>query len=248
MPRRRGAMNPQEYDLMYRVEDDHWWYVGMRAISGAMLAERLGGTRPARILDAGCGTGRNVLELDRLGEATGIDLSPRAIELSTRRSLRRLARASVGQLPFAAGTFDLVTAFDVLCHGAVLDERASLREFWRVLRPGGWLLLHLPAYAWLKSPHDRAVHNDRRYSTGDVRAMLNGAGFSIERMTYANTLLFPVPATTRSHQPVTCRPRLVGPRMTCKTGHDQPRDVVRRLLLWRGVGRIESLDACAGQP
>ncbi len=221
-------MNPQEYDLMYRVEDDHWWYVGMRAISGAMLAERLGGTRPARILDAGCGTGRNVLELDRLGEATGIDLSPRAIELSTRRSLRRLARASVGQLPFAAGTFDLVTAFDVLCHGAVLDERASLREFWRVLRPGGWLLLHLPAYAWLKSPHDRAVHNDRRYSTGDVRAMLNGAGFSIERMTYANTLLFPLAALKR----LADRARPGGDRPSdLKTGFGFMGSVFRTILL-----------------
>ncbi len=190
-------MNPQEYDLMYRVEDDHWWYVGMRAISCAMLVDHVGEVAAPRILDAGCGTGRNVLELGRLGETTGIDVSPRAIELSAKRGLKRLARASVVQLPFADGTFDIVTSFDVLCHSAVPNEAVSLREFGRVLRPRGWLLLHLPAYAWLRSPHDRAVDNERRYAAVDVRRMLGAAGFSVERMTYANTLLFPLAALKR---------------------------------------------------
>ena len=190
-------MNPREYDLMYRVEDDHWWYVGMRAISWAMLVDRVRDLPAPRILDAGCGTGRNVLALGRLGETTGIDLSPRAIELSAKRGLKRLARASVAQLPFADGTFDIVTAFDVLCHEAVPDEAAALREFGRVLRPRGWLLVHLPAHAWLKSPHDRAVHNERRYAAADVRAMLRAAGFAVERMTYANTVLFPLAALKR---------------------------------------------------
>jgi len=190
-------MNADEYDLMYRVEDDHWWYAGMRAISGAILAGPAGGIPPARILDAGCGTGRNALELSKLGEVTGIDLSPRAIRLCTERGLTRLARASVGDMPFAGETFDLVTAFDVLCHAAVVDERATLQEFWRVLRPGGRLLLHLPAYAWLKSTHDQAVHNERRYAAPDVRAMLRAAGFTVVRLTYANTLLFPLAALKR---------------------------------------------------
>lgn len=190
-------MNADEYDLMYRVEDDHWWYAGMRAISGAILAEPGGGVRSARILDAGCGTGRNALELAKLGEVTGIDLSSRAIRLCTARGLTRIARASVGDIPFAGETFDLVTAFDVLCHAAVVDERATLQEFWRVLRPGGRLLLHLPAYAWLKSTHDQAVHNERRYAASDVRAMLRAAGFTVVRLTYANTLLFPLAALKR---------------------------------------------------
>jgi SAM-dependent methyltransferase len=190
-------MNANEYDLMYRVEDDHWWYTGMRAISGAVLAGDGADSGTARILDAGCGTGRNAVELGRLGQVTGIDLSPRAIHLCTARGLERLARASVAQLPFAGETFDLVTAFDVLCHAAVRDEHATLREFWRVLRPGGRLLVHLPAYGWLTSRHDRAVHNERRYAASKVRTLLEATRFTVVRMTYANTLLFPLAALRR---------------------------------------------------
>jgi SAM-dependent methyltransferase len=190
-------MNTEEYDLMYRVEDSHWWYAGMRAISGAVLAGDGvdGGT--ARILDAGCGTGRNAVELGRLGQVTGVDLSSRAIHLCTVRGLTRLARASVAQLPFGDETFDLVTSFDVLCHAAVRDEHATLREFWRVLRPEGRLLVHLPAYGWLKSRHDHAVQNERRYAAAEVRSLLDATRFTIVRMTYANTLLFPLAAVRR---------------------------------------------------
>jgi SAM-dependent methyltransferase len=187
-------MKPEEYELMYRVEDHHWWYAGMRAISAAMLAEV--GT-PSRILDAGCGTGRNVVELDKLGRAVGVDLSAVPLRLAARRGLTRLARASIGALPFADETFDAVTAFDVLCHGAVLDERAALRELRRVVRPGGHVLLHLPAYPWLRSRHDAAVENVRRYSAGGVRALLADAGLTVRRLTFANTLLFPLAAAKR---------------------------------------------------
>lgn len=187
-------MKPEEYERMYRVEDHHWWYAGMRAISAAMLADV--GT-PARILDAGCGTGRNAVELEKLGRTVGVDVSPVPLALAARRGLTRLARASVGALPFADGTFDVVTSFDVLCHGAVTDERAALRELRRVLRPGGWLLLHLPAYHWLQSVHDRAVENVRRYSAREARALLADAGFRVRRLTFANTVLFPLAAAKR---------------------------------------------------
>ena len=169
----------------------------LRAIGAAILADVAHGGAPARILDAGSGTGRNVVELDKLGCAVGIEVSAHAIALSARRGLTRLARVSIGQFPFADGAFDGVTAFDVLCHSAVEDDRGTVREFRRVLRPGGWLPLHLPAYAWLASRHDRAVQNVRRYAAGQVRATLSGSGFAVERLTFANTLLFPLAALKR---------------------------------------------------
>jgi len=187
-------MKAEEYELMYRVEDHHWWYAGMRAISAALLADV--GT-PARILDAGCGTGRNVVELEKLGRAVGVDVSAVPLRLAARRGLTRLAQASISALPFADGTFDVVTAFDVLCHSAVADERAALREVRRVVRPGGWVLLHLPAYPWLRSRHDAAVDNVRRYSAGGVRTLLSDAGLTVRRLTFANTVLFPLAAAKR---------------------------------------------------
>jgi len=187
-------MKAEEYERMYHVEDHHWWYAGMRAVSAAMLADV--GT-PTRILDAGCGTGRNVVELEKLGRTVGVDVSAVPLGLAARRGLTRLAQASIGALPFADRTFDVVTSFDVLCHGAVTDEGAALRELRRVLRPGGWLLLHLPAYPWLQSAHDRAVDNVRRYSARDVRALLADAGFRLWRLTFANTVLFPLAAAKR---------------------------------------------------
>ena len=187
-------MKAEEYERMFGVEDHHWWYAGMRAISAAMLADV--GT-PARILDAGCGTGRNAVELEKLACTVGVDVSAVPLRLAARRGLTRLAQASIGALPFADGTFDVVTAFDVLCHGAVVDERAALHEIRRVLRPGGYVLLHLPAYPWLTSQHDRAVDNVRRYSAGGVRALLGDAGLGIRRLTFANTFLFPLAAAKR---------------------------------------------------
>ena len=187
-------MKAEEYELMYRVEDHHWWYAGMRAISAAMLADV--GT-PARILDVGCGTGRNAIELEKLGSTVGLDVSAVPLGFAARRGLTRLVQASIGALPFANGTFDVVTAFDVLCHGSVVDERAALRELRRVVRPGGWVLLHLPAYPWLRSRHDAAVENVRRYSAAGVRALLADAGLPVRRLTFANTVLFPLAAAKR---------------------------------------------------
>jgi SAM-dependent methyltransferase len=100
-------------------------------------------------------------------------------------------------LPFADDSFDLVTSFDVLYHRAVPDEAPALAEARRVLRPGGRLLIRLPAYEWLRSRHDRHVHTRRRYTASEVRSLLESAGFFVERCSYVLSLLFPLPATAR---------------------------------------------------
>ena len=182
---------------MAAVELRHWWYGGMRAISAALLDPLYEGRAGLRILDAGCGTGGDARYLGRYGEVVGLDLAPEAAELVGAQLPGRFARGSVLALPFADGSFDLVTSFDVLYHHGVPDEAPALAEARRVLRPGGRLLVRLPAYEWLRSRHDRQVHTRRRYTAGEARRMLEAAGFHVERATYALSLLFPLPAASR---------------------------------------------------
>jgi SAM-dependent methyltransferase len=190
-------MERSEYAVMAAVEDRHWWYGGMRAIAAAVLDEVYGGRRDLRILDAGCGTAGNVRFLRRYGTVVGIDLASDALDLGGPRAPGALARASVLDIPFASASFDLVTSFDVLYHRAVPDEDRALDETWRVLRPGGRLLIRLPAYEFLRSKHDRAVHTRRRYTIGQARGLLQARTFAIERCSYINSLLFPLPLAQR---------------------------------------------------
>jgi len=190
-------MEPSEYHAIHRVEDHHWWYTGMRAITTALLESIYPDRRDLRILDAGCGTGGAMTYLARFGHVTGCDVSALALELGRTRGLASLGQASVTALPFAPASFDLVTSFDVLYHRAVGDPRVALRQFRRVLRPGGRVLLRLPALDWLRGGHDVVIHTARRFTTGGVAEALGDAGFAVERLTYANSLLFPLAVARR---------------------------------------------------
>jgi len=184
---------------MYRVEDTHWWYLGMERITRSLVERALPPdreTRSLKILDAGCGTGAVMKYLARYGAVTGFDFAAEALKFSRRRGHVRLAQASVTDLPFADHQFDLVVSFDVLCEIGVADGQ-SLREFARVLKPGGVVLLRLPAYAWLRGRHDVAVHLAHRYTRGEVAAKLRANGLTPEHTSYANTFLFPVAAAKR---------------------------------------------------
>jgi SAM-dependent methyltransferase len=185
-------MERAEYLVMAAVEGHHWWYGGMRAITASMLDSVYAGQRDLQILDAGCGSGGNLRFLRRYGSVIGIDLATEALALGRESLQNDMARASVLAIPFANASFDLVTSFDVLYHRAVPDERAALSEARRVLRPGGRLLLRLPAYQFLLRRHYREVHTRRRYTADHVRALLQSSGFVIERSSYINTVLFPL--------------------------------------------------------
>jgi SAM-dependent methyltransferase len=191
-------VNREEYERMFRVEQAHWWYVGMRAIAFALLDGALAGPRAGdrRILDAGCGTGANLVELQARGRAFGIDVSPDALALCRSRGVR-VARAGVLQLPFADGSFDCVTSFDVLYHRWVADDLAAAREMVRVLRPGGWLLVRVPALGALWGAHDEAVHSRHRYTRDELSRLLRAAGAPPQRVSYANSLLLPAVALRR---------------------------------------------------
>ncbi len=185
-------MDSQEYELMYQVEDHHWWYRGMETITRALL-DRWIHSQTSRILDAGCGTGAAMTTyLAEYGKVTGIDLYPQALEFCRKRNAPRLARASVLNLPFAPSSFELVTSFDVLYERAVASDITALTEIFRVLTPNGRLLLRLPAYDWLRGQHDKIVHTNRRYTKKLVKELLEKSGFTVEHLSHANTFLFPL--------------------------------------------------------
>ena len=186
-------MKPAEYRRMYEAEERQWWYAGQRAIASALLEPALGGASPGapRLLDAGCGSGFNLLALAPLGRAVGIDLAPEAIAFCRMRGVRAV-RASLLALPFPDSAFDAVTSFDVLYHAWVTDDRGAVAEMARVLRPGGLLLVRVPALEALRGAHDVEVQSRHRYTRAELRALLEGCSLRVERATYCNSLLFPL--------------------------------------------------------
>jgi ubiquinone/menaquinone biosynthesis C-methylase UbiE len=182
-----------EYALMDRAEAGMWWYRALRDRAEAALRP-LAAAPGGPWLDCGCGTGGLLQHLARAfpGQPlVGLDYNPAAAGRAAAKSGAAVAAGDAGRLPFAAASFAAVASLDVLCHAAV-DEAAALAEMRRVLRPGGVLLLNLPAFAWLHSAHDRRVHNARRYTARQARALVAGAGFEAVEARYWNALLLPL--------------------------------------------------------
>ncbi len=176
---------------MFEAEEEQWWYAGQRAVAAALLEPWARGRNGLRLLDAGCGTGFNLVALEGLGRASGIDLSPEAIRFCRERGVRA-ARASLLALPFPEATFDVVTSFDVVYHDWVPDDRAAVAEMARVLRPGGALLVRVPALEALRGAHDTEVLTRRRYTRGELARLMEGCGLTVLRATYCNSLLLPL--------------------------------------------------------
>lgn len=186
-------MEKHEYDTMAQVERHHWWYAGMRHIADTFLAHI---PQPHLIVDAGCGTGGNLVWLSTYGRAIGFDMSPDALAYTHAAGLT-VCRASIDAIPIASASADVVTSFDVIYHRAVRDDAAAVRECARILKPGGSLLLRVPANDWLRGHHDERVHTARRYSQAQVEALCRQAGLVVQRMSYANTVLFPIAVLQR---------------------------------------------------
>jgi SAM-dependent methyltransferase len=178
---------------MYEVEEAQWWFAGQRAIAAALLEPALRGRarETTLLLDAGCGTGFNLLALSRLGAATGIDVSPEALAFCRRRGVRAV-QATLSFLPFPDRTFDAVTSFDVIYHAWVEDDRAAVAEMARVVRPGGLVLVRVPALRALRGAHDVEVQSRHRYTRQELVCLLARCGLRVERATYCNSLLFPL--------------------------------------------------------
>jgi SAM-dependent methyltransferase len=192
-------MDAMEYVHMFEEEENHWWYIGMRNIVLSLLPPDALPANP-RALDAGCGTGFNLGWLKQKYNAniTGFDYSQLGLEFCRRRGGDSLSRADAASIPFTSGIFDLVVCFDVLTQ--LKDEAArnsALREFQRVLKPGGRLLLRVAAYEFLRSSHDEVIMTYHRFCRSELRRMAIHAGLHPIRLSGANTLLFPAAAVWR---------------------------------------------------
>lgn len=186
-------MNNSEIEAILAGDERHWWYRGRRRVLHAEL-DRVALPPDARILDAGCGSGRMLDELRSRGTVIGVDANADAVA-ATRRRGHAARRCAIEQMPFADATFDLVTCLDVIEHTP--DDRRTLRELRRVTRPGGTLVVTVPAYQSLWSAHDVVNGHYRRYRMPELRAAAQEAGWCHLRDSYFNALLLGPAAVVR---------------------------------------------------
>ena len=172
-------MRARDHLELYALEETYWWFVGRRELV-RQLVEAYAARPGLLILDAGCGTGGTMGRVASLGEVAGCDTSPYALGFCRQRGFTRLAAGDVSALPFADGCCDVVLSCDVLEH--VPDDRQALAELLRVLKPGGLLLLTVPAHRFLWSEHDEALALRRRYSARELRDLLEEAGARVEKL------------------------------------------------------------------
>ncbi|HEY8447329.1 MAG TPA: class I SAM-dependent methyltransferase [Thermomicrobiales bacterium] len=179
-------MDPSFYQEYFRHETEHWWF----RWRFDLITDVVASLRPGpsfRMLDAGCGTGQMLKCLERLGDAVGIDSSPLAIRYAKARGVKHLVHGSITAMPFPPGTFDCVLALDVIEH--VEDDFGILMRLHEVTKPGGHLIVTVPAFQALWSEHDIINQHKRRYRAPVLRRLIEEAGFAIERITYCNTAL-----------------------------------------------------------
>lgn len=195
-------MEAKEYRRLAEIEDSHWWYRAMHEL----VLQRLD-LNGFRILDAGCGAGGLTEKLEKFGRVIGLDISSLALSLAKKRKLE-LVEGSVNDLPLGKNKFDLAVSASVLYHQRV-DEKTALREFYRVLKPGGKLLLILPAFSWAWGVHDKAVHTRRRYSLSEAMRLMESDGFRVIENRFIFSFLFPVFVVKRLTEKISPKQRIV---------------------------------------
>lgn len=211
-------MDPAYVAVHLEEDREHWYFRGRLAVLRAVVeAVRHPGAR--RILELGCGSGNVLASFAALGETVGMEQHPDLIAAAQAAGLDVRAGSLPRDLVVPEGWADLVLMLDVLEH--LDDEAGALQTAWRALRPGGILIVTVPAFTWLWSGHDVALGHRRRYVAGTLRAVVAEARFRVQHVSYFNTLLFPVVVLARWWK-----------RLTGDGSHDlrRPHAVLNRLL------------------
>jgi SAM-dependent methyltransferase len=195
-------MNSEEYKLMYDLEDDHWWFCGKRKLIKLLiqqyyysnkhsLTEVTGKERPL-VMDIGCGTGKMLEELSQFADAIGCDYNIDAVEFCRKRGNFLLIQASAENIPLLNKSLNIVFILGVLNHREIKDDQKVLNEVFRILKPGGILIITEPALQFLYSEHDKTQHSKHRYNKREMREMLTKATFEIIKLSYYDIILFPL--------------------------------------------------------
>jgi SAM-dependent methyltransferase len=184
------------FDRMAELDQLHWWFRARRRILATLIKRVVRPPADAKLLEVGCGTGHNLAMLGKFGKVDACELDKCARALATKRLRRQVRNAKLPDLSmFKRNGYDLVALLDVLEH--VPDDLAALRAIHMRLKPGGALLMTVPANAWMWSAHDSAHHHYRRYSKKQLKRLFLMSGLEVQLLTYFNTLLFPPIALAR---------------------------------------------------
>jgi SAM-dependent methyltransferase len=184
------------YDRMAELDTRHWWYRARREVLAALISRKVKLPTGARILEIGCGTGHNLSMLGQFGEVDAIELDEAARDVASARLGRQVLGARLPELEgVPEASYDMVALLDVLEH--VEADRDALRSIARRLKPGGVILITVPAFQWMWSAHDVVNHHQRRYSKRTLNAAIADAGLKVDFVGYFNSILFPLAAAAR---------------------------------------------------
>lgn len=168
---------------MAEREQTYWWHLGRLRIIQTYVKRALKGVAKPKILNVGCGTGGTIDMLEAFGTVDNVDISDDAIRFMKQQGYKRIKKVTGIKLPFKANEFDMVGAFDVLEH--IEPQVGALEEWRRIIKPGGAVVITVPAYQWLWSNHDASLHHKRRYTTNRLEEAANKAGLVVEKKSYA---------------------------------------------------------------
>lgn len=185
-------MEKETFEILYNTEEKYWWFAGQRYLINKFLNKYYDSRKDLMLLDVGCGVGSTLNMLNNFGRAYGIDISSKAITFCKKRGLNALKKSNVMDIKFKGNSFDVVTSLGVFYHKQVRDDTKALREIYRILKPGGRLFFTDSAMMCLYSKHDMYFHSARRYSKQELLFKFKKAGFIVEKLSYFNTLFFPI--------------------------------------------------------
>ena len=184
------------YDQMAELDERHWWYRARREVLAALIRRRARPPKGAKLLEIGCGTGHNLAMLGEFGDVDALELDESARAVAEKRLGRPVMGAPLPELRGVAEQYyDLIGAFDVIEH--IADDRAALASIATRLRPGGRLVMTVPAHPWMWSAHDEVNHHQRRYSKRALKRLVEGSPLKLESIGYLNSLLFPLAVAQR---------------------------------------------------